>query len=106
MTNAQDLLRKRFHEVQVEKEARLTKIAAKQQEFDALSEQINFLELQKKEIHEQYLGPEKSCIFVLDNELGVIAKALREGPYASRLGDANDYLTLDEIAEIKRKVQV
>lgn len=106
MTNAQDLLRKRFHEVQVEKEAILEKIAPHQQEFDLLAVQINTLETQKAEIHEQYLQEPKQQIFVLDNELGVIAKALREGPYASRLGDANDYLTLDEIAEIKRKVQV
>lgn len=104
MASAQDLLRKRFHEVQVEKEAILETIASKQQEFDSLSEQINALEAQKKELHEQYLYEPKQRIFELDNELGLIAKSLREGPHVSRLGNINDFLTLDEITEIKRKV--
>lgn len=104
MATAQDLLRKRFHEVQVEKEAILAKIAPKQQEFDALSDQINFLEMQKDEIHLQHLKPEKDKIFELDNELGLIAKSLREGEFKSRLGDRDEFLTLDEIKAIQAKV--
>lgn len=105
MADAYETLKKRFHEIQVEKEARLAKIAAKQQEFDALSEQINVLELQKKEIHEQYLGPEKSCIFVLDNEAGVITKALRESDMKSKMGDRDSFLSFDEVKEIQARVQ-
>lgn len=104
MTTAYDTLRKRFHEVQVEKEAILAKIAPKQQEFDALAESVNLLEMQKAEIHEQHLKPEKDKIFELDNELGVIAKALREGEFKSRLGERDEFLSFDEIKAIQAKV--
>lgn len=104
MTTGYDIIKRRFHEVQVEKEARLEKIAAKQQEFDALSEQINALEAQKKEIHELHLAEEKGKIFELDNELGTLAKALQGTDRKARLGSREEFLSFDDVNEIKRSV--
>lgn len=103
MANSQDLMKKRFHEVQVIKETILEKVSAYQQQFDELSVQANALETQKAQIHEAHLAPVKAQVYELDNELGMIAKALRKDEFKSTLGSREEFLTPQEIEEIRNQ---
>lgn len=101
MPSSQDMLRKRFHEVQVIKETILTRLAPKQAEFDALGEQVGVLQKQMEMIHEKELKEGKALIYELDNEAGMIAKALRTDEFRSMVGKREDFLTESEVNEIQ-----